>query len=516
MQRKTGGVGGDGAGQRSEPPSLPQCLRFWRYRYAIDSVSDLPRTWIVPQLLDAFTKSMRGQGLRGLLRPIVKRRTSVLCSGSMRLELADYPVREIRLGRKNGYHGGILEVDSSGFEEKILRDGRVKEASLALVHPGDRVRITGIRDIVEPRVKVSGNGQIFPGILGPVESVGDGRTHRLSGMAVVATAAYEGTVRAGLGVQRSALLDMWGPGAEGSKFGSLAHLILVMKLSEGLSELDAHMAIQHAELEVARRVAESTIGVQPAGLEIYDLSAKRPELPNVVLIQGCLTDDHQAHSGVSYYGMPIRESLATFVHPNELLDGAVSVNATRGIGYFPITWDWQNHPLVLRLCRDHGQRVNFLGIILQRIRYETFHGKEVVAQNAAQLAEILGARGAIVTWLGSGNAFVDVMLTVRACEKRGIDTVLVTYEYGGKDGVDSPLLFYVPEADAVVSTGSRDRWLDLPEAYRIVGPYERVQILSYPGAPVAGAAGALTLDARDMVIGGVDNWGQESWTCLGY
>jgi glycine reductase len=194
----------------------------------------------------------------------------------------------------------------------------------------------------------------------------------------------------------------------------------------------------------------------------------------------------------------------------------MTVNATRGIGYFPITWDWQNHPLVFDLYREHGRRLNFLGMILQRIRYETFHGKEVIAQNAAQLAVTLGAKGALVTWLGSGNAFVDVMLTVRTCERRGIDTVLVTYEYGGKDGVDSPLLFYVPEANAVVSTGSRDRWLELPEAERIVGPYDNVQILSYPGAPVADASQRLSLDARDMVIGGVDNWGKESWTCAAY
>jgi glycine reductase len=214
--------------------------------------------------------------------------------------------------------------------------------------------------------------------------------------------------------------------------------------------------------------------------------------------------------------MPIRESLSTFVHPNELLDGAVSAIATRGIGYFPITWDWQNHPLMLRLCRDHGQRLNFVGIILQRIRYETFHGKEVIARNAAQLAETLDAQGAIVTWLGSGNAFVDVMLTIAACEKRGIATVLVTYEYGGKDGVDSPLLFYLPQADAVVSTGSRDRWLKLPEAERVIGPYDQVQILSYPGAPVGDAKKELNLDARDMLIGGVDNWGQESWICNSY
>lgn len=434
----------------------------------------------------------------------------------MRLELADYPVKEIRLGRTFRYQNGVLEVDGPALEAMILRDGRIAEASVAVVRPGDKVRITGIRDLVEPRVKVDGNGQVFPGILGPVEAVGDGRTHRLSGMTVVATAAYEGTVRAGLGVQRSALLDMCGPGAAASKFGALAHLVLIMKLRDGLSELDAHTAIQAAEFQVARRAAETTLGVEPGGVEVYDLRVRRPELPNVVLIQGCLTDDHHVHSGVSYYGLPIRESLSTVVHPNELFDCAMAVNATRGIGYFPITWDWQNHPLALGLYRDHGRRLNFLGMILQRIRYETFHGKEVIAQNAAQLAVTLGAQGALVTWLGSGNAFVDVMLTVRACERRGIDTVLVTYEYGGKDGVDSPLLFYVPEANAVVSTGSRDRWLELPEIERLVGPYERVQILSYPGAPVAEAKGRLTLDARDMVIGGVDNWGKEAWVCNAY
>jgi glycine reductase len=301
-------------------------------------------------------------------------------------------------------------------------------------------------------------------------------------MTVIATAEYEGTVRAGLGVQRSALLDSWGAGAAVSKFGGLLHLVLIMKLREGLSELDAHTAIQTAEFQVARRLAETTIGIEAASVEAFDLSQRHPDLPNVVLIQGCLTDDHHVHSGVSYYGLPIRESLSTVVHPNELLDCAMAVNATRGIGYFPITWDWQNHPLVLGLYRDHGRRLNFGGMILQRIRY----------------------------------AFVDVMLTVRACERRGIATVLVTYEYGGKDGIDAPLLFYVAEADAVVSTGSRDRWLELPEPERLVGPYDRVQILSYPGAPVAQAQGKLTLDARDMVIGGVDNWGKESWICNAY
>jgi glycine reductase len=335
-------------------------------------------------------------------------------------------------------------------------------------------------------------------------------------MAVVATAAFEGSARAGLAVQRSAILDMWGPGAESSRFSKLAGMVLVLKLKGGLSDWDGHCAIQSAEFKVARKLAGVTLGLEPATVEYFDNGAAAPGVPKIVLIQGCLTNSQGVHTNVSYYGMPVRESLATFIHPNELLDGALCVVATRAVGYFPITWDWQSHPLSLALYRDHGKRLNFIGVILERIQFDTFHGKEVIAHNTAVLAQRLGADGAVIAWTGSGNAFVDVMLTIEACEKRGIRTTLVSYEFGGKDGVDSPLLYYVPKADAVVSTGSRDRWLELPAPERVVGPYDQFSLLSYPGAPLADAKGKLTLDARDMVIGGIDNWGGESWTCEEY
>ena len=431
----------------------------------------------------------------------------------MRLEIADFPVRKIRLGNSHRYQAGTLEVDREDLVRLVLQDRRIHEARFDTASPGEPVRITGIRDVAEPRAKFGDDAQVFPGIIAPVLGVGGGLTHRLSGMTVLATAAYEGTIRAGTGVQRSAILDMWGRGAAASRFGSLVHLVLIMRLRQGLGELDAHGAIQKAELEVAKRLAEITAGLKPEHVEQYQLNDQGPS-PRVVLIQGCLTDSQQPHSGVGYYGVAIRDSLATLIHPNELLDGAVTTNTTRGVAYSPTTWDWQNHPLALGLYRQHAAgRLNFAGVILERIAYDTFHGKEVIAHNTAQLAAQLGADAALVSWLGSGNAFVEVMLTIRACEQRGIKTALVTYEYGGKDGVDSPLLYYVPEANAVVSTGSRDRWIELPEAERIIGPYEEIRVLSYPGAPSIPAHRAMTLDARDMIIGGVDNWGGGAWTC---
>jgi glycine reductase complex component B subunit alpha and beta len=432
---------------------------------------------------------------------------------AIRLEIADFPVSQIRLGNFHRYQGGTLEVDREDLVRLVLQDRRIHEARFDTASPGEPVRITGIRDVTEPRAKFGGGAQVFPGIIGPVQGVGGGLTHRLSGMTVLTTAAYEGTIRAGTGVQRSAILDMWGPGAAASRFGSLAHLVLIMWLRQGLGELDAHGAIQKAELEVAKRLAEITEGLTPEHVEQYQLNDQGPS-PRVVLIQGCLTDSQQPHSGVGYYGLAIRDSLATLIHPNELLDGAVTTNTTRGVAYSPTTWDWQNHPLALGLYRAQAAgRLNFAGVILERISYDTFHGKEVIAHNTAQLAAQLGTDAALVSWLGSGNAFVEVMLTIRACEQRGIKTALVTYEYGGKDGVDSPLLYYVPEANAVVSTGSRDRWIELPEAERIIGPYEEIRVLSYPGAPSIPAHRAMTLDARDMIIGGVDNWGGGAWTC---
>ena len=435
----------------------------------------------------------------------------------MKLDIGEFPVKHLRLGGRFAYGNCTLEMDEGELVDLVLEDSRITEASLAVAMPGEKTRITGIRDIVEPRYKISGNGQVFPGVLGPVTDVGEGTTHRLSGMTVIAAAAYEGTIRAGTTVQRSAILDMTGPAAEISRFSAHAHLVVSFRLAPGLGELDAHSAIQLAEYKVARRLAQVTAELSPESVRSFDLSMETPGLPRVMLVQGCITDPQHVHSGVGYYGLSLRQSMATFLHPNELFDGAITVDTTRsGRGYYPTTWDWQNHPLVLRLYEAHGKNLNFAGVILQRIRFETAHGKEVGAQNAARLAKMFRADGALLTWIGGGNAFVDVMLTAQACERNGIKTVLVTYEHGGKEGRDSPLLFYLPEADGVVTTGSLDRAVELPAMDKVIGPYDEIKVLSYPGVPASPAGGALPLEGRDVIIGGADIWGEQGWVCSDY
>ncbi len=175
----------------------------------------------------------------------------------MQLDLADFPVREIRLGKSYRYQSGTLALDREDLARLVLQDERIEEARFETVSPGEQARITGIRDIVEPRAKLAGSGQVFPGTIGPVESVGSGLTQRLSGMTVIATAGYEGTIRAGTGVERSAMLDMWGPGAAASRFSKLVHLVLIMRLKEGFGRVRSAYRDPKSRIRSGKKIGAS-------------------------------------------------------------------------------------------------------------------------------------------------------------------------------------------------------------------------------------------------------------------
>ncbi|MFQ5849673.1 MAG: glycine/sarcosine/betaine reductase component B subunit [Candidatus Binatia bacterium] len=434
----------------------------------------------------------------------------------MKLEMATFPVRDIQFSRQTRYHDGMLEINKDELVALVLEDRRVALADLDVTFPGEQTRIVNVRDIVEPRVKVSGPGCMFPGILGPVEPVGEGRTHRLSGVTVIASAEYIPTIPSGTAAQNSSLLDMWGPAAEVTPFASTINIVLIFRLIDGITELEAHATIQSAQFRVAHRLAEATREINPENVEVFELFEVDPSLPRVVYIDSFLTNWHAPHSLVAYYGLPIRESLPTFVHPNEFLDGALTSDARIGSAEYTCTWGWINPPVVLSLLREHGKRLNFLGVILQRTRFEAEHGKQVTAACTAQMARLLKAGGAIITrTVPSGANFVDVMLTVQACEKRNVKTVLLTPEWGGKEGSELPLVFYVPEATAMVSTGSTDREFKLPAPAKIIGVGEGGLVRLYSGDRPFSPWSELTVDGHN-VTGACDWWGEGYHTRIGY
>lgn len=434
----------------------------------------------------------------------------------MKLEFVTFPVKDVRFGGQTRYADGVLEMDREELLALVLEDRRVSSAVMDVAFPGDETRIVNVRDVVEPRVKVAGPGCVFPGILGPVERVGEGRTHRLSGVTVTVSAEYKPTILSGTASQNSSILDMWGPAAKATPFGSTINIVPIIRLIDDVTELEAHAAIQLVEFKLARRLAETVVDGRSENVESFELSDVDPALPRVVYISSFLTNWQAPHSLVAYYGLPIRESLPTLIHPNEFLDGAVTCDARIGSSGNTYTWGWMNPPVVLSLLAEHGKRLNFLGVILQRTRFEAEHGKQVTATCSAQMASLLKADGAIITrTVPSGANFVDVMLTVQACEQSHVKTVLLTPEWGGKDGADLPLVFYVPEATAMVSTGSTDREFELRAPVKVIGVGEEGLVQLYSGARAFSPWSELTVDTN-TIAGACDWWGEGYDTRIGY
>lgn len=401
----------------------------------------------------------------------------------MHLELGTFPVKEVAFDTRAHLAGGILRVNPDEISSIVLEDERIKKVKIEVVRPGDDARILYLRDVVEPRIKVEGPGNVFPGILGGVDVVGSGKTHRLAGVAVMESVrtpealfdtpelTEDQQLRTNAG---DSFLDMAGPGAL-SLFTETYNIVLCLELKEGLRVRDFAKAVQISGLRVAAYLAETTRGRSAPRIEVFDDEQADSSLPGVVYIHAVRGAGlhHVAGVGLGYprgpefYGLRISDGFLTYVHPTEILDGALVEDGWVS-GDRLTTWENLNNPIILDLLRRHGKDVNFRGMILMYIRYTQFQEKEMAACQAAKLAKRLGADGAIITWHRAGNAFVEPMLTLQECEKIGIKAVLVTNELGETED-EPPLLYYSPLAQSIISTGGKGRPTNLPRVERVVG-----------------------------------------------
>ena len=93
----------------------------------------------------------------------------------MRLELGSFPVTDARFAARTRWSDGVLEIDREAALAAVHEDGLVASARIEIARPGESARIWPVRDVVEPRVKVDGPGEIYPGWFGrSIETVGRG------------------------------------------------------------------------------------------------------------------------------------------------------------------------------------------------------------------------------------------------------------------------------------------------------------------------------------------------------
>ena len=432
----------------------------------------------------------------------------------MRFELGTFPVADVVFDGSTRLEGGVLHIDVDALESLALEDLRIKRVAVEVVRPGENARIIHLRDAVEPRVKVEGGGCVFPGILGGTAPVGTGRTHRLSGLAVMESSPLLGERRVVFGHSADSFLDMIGPGAL-SPFVQTINIVLCLEMDQELSDLEYENAIQRSGLRVAADLAETTRDLTPPALEVFDREQAGLSLPKVVYIHQIAGTGRGSERGSDFYGLRLGEILPTFVQATEFLDGALVSDAFGASAIKAPTWELQNNPIILDLLRRHGVDVNFLGVILMRIRYTTHHEKVLVSTQAASLAGRLGAQGAIVTWPEAGNMFIEAMLTAQECEKLGIEAVLVTFEAGGDTGDEAPLLYMSSEVNAIVSTGSMDRPISLPGVERVVGG-DTLLFNPETGEEPRPAKGPLELNRSLPMFAAVDHYGFSRQSCIEY
>ena len=345
----------------------------------------------------------------------------------MRLEIGTFPVHDVVFGAQTQWRDGLLEVARDEILDAVRSDPRIAKADLELAKPGESVRIWPVRDVVEPRVKVEGPGVVYPGICGrSITTVGEGRTHRLSGVGVVEVS--ETPWHESGGDHLFVYLDMSGPWSKIIPTSSLINLCVVVEPDPNLGVDARNDAVHNAVLTVSDRLAAATVHQDPPEREIFELTDVDPSLPKVVYIL-CLHSP-QAMSGspatfcTSTYGLTQLTPPWLF-HPNEIMDGAITGPYRTA---FATSWTMANNPALLDLYRRHGTDFNFLGVIATRTEWTTQHEKEMTANQTAKVAKMLGAEGALITWDAGGNEFIEVIRTLQACERSGIKTVFLTSE----------------------------------------------------------------------------------------
>ena len=81
----------------------------------------------------------------------------------MRLELGRINIKGLQSGDTTKVDKGILYINKTEIAKLVLEDDHIKDVKVEIALPGEKTRITPVKDVIEPRVKVSGPGGIFPG-----------------------------------------------------------------------------------------------------------------------------------------------------------------------------------------------------------------------------------------------------------------------------------------------------------------------------------------------------------------
>ncbi|AUM95142.1 TPA: glycine/sarcosine/betaine reductase component B subunit [Clostridium botulinum] len=413
----------------------------------------------------------------------------------MRLEIGKIFITDMQFSNETKVKDGVLYISKEEVLEVIGTDERIKNIDLEIAKPGDKTRIIPVKDVIEPRVKVEGNGGIFPGFISKVDTVGSGKTNVLKGAAVVTTGKIVGF--------QEGIIDMSGEGAKYTPFSKTNNLVVVCEPKEGVNQYEHEEIVRTLGFKAATYLGSFAKDITPDETKVYETLPlleqvnKYPDLPKVVYVymlqsQGLLHDTY-------VYGVDAKKIIPTFIYPTEVFDGAiVSGNCVSACDKNP-SYVHMNHPIIEDLYEKHGVEYNFLGCVITN---ENVYLADKVRSSSytAKLVEFLGADAVIISEEGFGNPDADLVMNCNKISEKGIKTVLITDEYAGQNGASQSLADSTPKGDAVVTGGNANEVVTLPPMEKIIGHDEVANVIA--GGHVGSLKEDGSIEAEIQVITG--------------
>ena len=433
----------------------------------------------------------------------------------MKLEIGNFQVKDVIFGEKTKFNNGILFINKKEAMDFIKKDDHITEVDIVIAKPGENTRIVPVKEAVEPRIRLD-NRAVFPGVTGKVERSGYGKVNALKGCSILGIGKHYGSFGDGL-------IDMGGEGAKYTLFSKLINICIVADTDEDFERFEQqkkNTAIRLAVHRFSEYLGETVKDLEPEDIEVFELEpiTKRNEyinkLPSVVLVMQAQSQMEEIGYNDLVYGWDMNKYVPAFMHPNEILDGALISGSFMPASSKWSTYDFQNFTTIKELYREHGKFINFLGIIMSNLNV-SLEQKTRSAIFVAQMAKSLGADGAIVTEEGYGNPDADYILCISALEDVGVKTVGISNECTGRDGTSQPLVTLDMKANALVSTGNVSQLIELPPAEKIIGELSALARDGLAGGwaydevigPSVREDGSIIMENNSMFCGdGISGW----------
>lgn len=370
-------------------------------------------------------------------------------------------VKIVQFGRYTKLENGRLTLNKDELIG-LVNKSVFKSFDIQIAAPGEKCRIAGIVDIMQPRCKADNIEESYPGAWGKLAPAGQGRTVALRGVVVTELSYRKNNVKF--------YLDMCEPCAKYSYFSRHFHVIIDAEPMPGVSDLSYAEAVKHAALTINVNLAKLAVCQRPDRTLRFPnqrMGGAAKDLPRAAYL--CVQLAHFDLWNFLYYGQSALGYLPMVIEPTELLDGAV-INR-----YWEFTYTLQNEPYIMELMERHGKDLNFVGMVAANnaMRIEDKNANMMMA--ALLCKNTLRADCVMINKSGMGHSQLDAAMAFNWCEKLGMPAALNLAGISGK-GTESMLVINDPRIDAIVNSGG-GYILSHPRVDRLIGENTQVPCL---------------------------------------